>query len=580
MDGIFLELLSMSVNASFVVLAVIVLRLIFRRVPKWVHCAMWVLVAFRLICPFSIESEFSVMPSENPISQIVAGSDESEQDSSETADNISPEVGSGSSERQGAQTSVTPCGEKIAPKRSVKQNVIHYGAYVWIIGVAAIAAYGAASYGFLRRRVAEAVRLRENIYQCDRINSPFMMGIIHPKIYLQFGLSEQNMQYVIAHEQSHIRRRDNLTKIFAFALTAVYWFNPIIWLAYVLLCRDIELACDESVIRGKNTAERKAYSMALLECSADNSIKFIYNASPIAFGEIGVKQRVVNVLKNKKTAVWIICAAVAVCAVAAVLLLTKPKSYSIKIPEKLDKAVAQAIFDYNEGGYYDISTECVGEGHYILGMESNDNATTVYAVCSYGEYVFMNDNLVFNSGYSAVPTVIKFDTDASGDYIYKSHEEAKDGSLYTDSVKKMFPKKLAEKAMSSDDKVIDGLAEQCHGYARAYLKEIGREAKVGNYADFEFKYFGDNYGVSRKVQDFFLESFPEYSTGLMYVGSFERVENGVRYVYETSWEGDTDGNGIAQFHKYEYDTGNTVSKYRYQISGENITKIEGAGDRR
>ncbi len=577
MEGVFVELLNMSINASCVVLAVLILRLIFRRVPKWIHCAMWLMVAFRLICPFSIESEFSIMPSENIISQSAASSEVSEQAVvADDSEKISPEVSDDSAVQKSPQQSYTPRIEQSSPKRSVKQSVIHYGAYVWMFGLAAIAAYGIVSYAVLRRRVSEAVKLRENIYQCDRIDSPFMMGMIRPKIYLPFGMSGQNMEYVIAHEQAHIHRRDNLTKIFAFALTAVYWFNPLIWLAYVLLCRDIELACDESVIRGRDTDERKAYSMALLECSTDNSIKFIYNASPIAFGEIGVKQRVVNVIKNKKTAVWIICAAVAACVLAAVLLLTNPKSYSIKVPEKLDKAVAQAIFDYSSDLYVPEDWyECFGEGHAILGMEENDNEVTVYAVCSHGGYVFMNDKLVFNSGYAAVPTVMKFTVDESGNYIYKSHQEAEDGSVYMDSVKDIFPADIAEKVLNTDEKELEKLDEQCHAYAKEYLEKLGREAEVGHYADFEFKYFGDDYGVSRHVQDFFLENFPEYGMNGMYVGDFERVEDGVRYIYSVTWHGDNDGNGIAGFYKYKYETYETVESHGYRVSGDTCTKIEG-----
>ncbi len=577
---IFIQLINMSVNASYVVLAVIILRMIFRNVPKWIHCAMWLLVGFRLICPFSFESDWSIMPSESAISQSTVIVDEYERpqyDASEFVQENTIPSDSAYVEQERTQQ-LSPIDEQITSERSIMQNIMHYIPYVWIIGLAIISIYGGISYVILRRRVSEAVRLRGNIYQCDRIDSPFMMGVIRPKIYLPFGLSEQNMEYVIAHEQTHIRRLDNITKIFAFALTAVYWFNPIIWLAYVLLCRDIELACDESVIRDKNTAERKAYSMALLECSTDNSMRFIYNASPISFGEIGVKQRVVNVIKNKKTAVWVICAAVAACAVVAALLLTNSKSYSVDVSDELDNAVAQAIFDYNkvsasdvEGNWY----ECFGEGHAILGVEENDKDVTVYVVCSYYGYTFMNDNLVSSTGYSLVPTEINFGIDESGNYIYKSHKEPMDGAFWVDSLKEMFPKSLAQKVLNikGDERNVmtKNLAAQCDEYAKAYLKKIGREAKVGGYGAFDFKIFSD-YGVSTKVSDAFLELFPNYD---IYVGNFERVENGVRYIYEVSWYGDREGNGIAKFGKYEYGTYKKIEETGYKVSGDTYTKIEG-----
>lgn len=583
MEALFVKLLDMSIAASYIVLAVIILRLVFRSAPKWIHCMMWALVAFRLLCPFSIESDLSIMPAENVVRQSIENSYSSEESRTEFMQNPAnesvPNEGlANTAEKEEKEMTQTDSANTVwkTPKRSTVGDVVHYSAYVWSAGLIIILIYCISLCVILYRRVAEAIPLRENIYQCDKVESPFLLGIIKPKIYLPFGMSETNMQYVIAHEQAHIHRRDNLTKVFAFVLTAVYWFNPVMWIAYALFCRDMELACDESVIRGKSTEERKAYSMALLECSAEKfgrKIFSVYNVSPIAFGEIGVKKRVINVFKNKKSAIWVVCAAVIVCAAAAILLLTNPADDSVKVSEKLDSAVSNAILDCNKDLY--IRGEVAGEGHYILDVEQDDKSVRVYVLCSYGEYIFMNGNLVMNSGCSAVPTVITFDIDENGDYIYKSYTQAQDGSLYMDSVKEIFPSDsdLVKKAVKYDSEIINDLSKQCHNYAKEYLREIGRNAEVGEYADFDFKYLSDDYGVSAVVSNSFLEFFPEYD---IYVGNFESVENSVRYVYEISWDGDKNGNGIVEFRKYEYNSGETIEDYRYQVSGDSFTKLEGS----
>lgn len=368
--------------------------------------------------------------------------------------------------------------------------------------------------------------------------------------------------------------------------------------AAVLYCRDVELACDESVVHGKSTEERKAYSMALLECSAEKfgqKIFSVYNATPIAFGEIGVKKRVVNLFKNKKSAIWVVCAAVIVCAAVAVFLLTDPidtlvvsnsdsaneMNESVKVSDKVDRAVSRAIFEYNDASpsdvpndafSYDLTpfpcSECIGEGHIILDLEETEDELTVYAVYSICGYNFVNDCLVICGDSAATPAIITFDVDGNGNYIYKSNVE----SLSDIDTVKIFPGDLVEKALiaSYDSEIFDELKEQKHEYARAYLKKIGRDAKVGTLEDFGIKSL-DEYGVDSDLCDRFMSFFPEYNN----VARFEVTENGVRYVYEETWDGDNNGNGIVGFRKYKYGSNNFIENYRYQISGESFTKLEG-----
>ena len=267
---IFLQIFQLSLEAGFLVLVVILLRLVFRTAPKWLHCLMWALVAVKLVCPFGIESEASPMPRSDAFRSSV-----------ESIASVSESVGElpeqhpmqqeqpSESHGAGIQSHAAQSQSKPAGNSTILPPAVRIGSWIWLAGVASILAYAATSAIALRRRLADAVPLgssieADGIYRSDRIQSAFLFGIIRPKIYLPFGIKGENMRQVIAHEKAHIRRLDNVTKALAFVLAAVYWFNPAIWLAYILYCRDIELACDESVVKGKQPDERKAYSMALL----------------------------------------------------------------------------------------------------------------------------------------------------------------------------------------------------------------------------------------------------------------------------------------------------------------------------
>ena len=313
MSGIFLKLLNLSISASWLVLVVLVLRLVLKRAPKWVDVLLWGMVALRLMLPFSIESALSLIPSAETVSPEVVQFDPA------------PTITSGVEFIDNAVNPSLSESFAAAPLASVNPLYVwtYLAGWVWLIGLAAMLLYALVSYLRLRRRVSASIPLRENIYVCDEVPSPFILGILRPRIYLPSALDEAQRGSVLSHERAHLARRDHWWKPLGFALLAVYWFNPLLWLAYTLLCRDIELACDERVLRGMDAGQVKDYSSALLACSVPRRM---LAACPLAFGEVGVGARVKNALRYKKPAFWVVAASVAVCVVVAVCFLTNPRT--------------------------------------------------------------------------------------------------------------------------------------------------------------------------------------------------------------------------------------------------------------
>ena len=311
MSGIFLKLLNLSISASWLVLVVLALRLVLKRAPKWVNVLLWGMVALRLMVPFSIESALSLIPSAETVSPEVVRFDPA------------PTITSGVELIDNAVNPALSESFAAAPLASVNPLYVwtYLAGWVWLIGLAAMLLYALVSYLRLRRRVSASIPLWENIYVCDEVASPFILGIAKPRIYLPSALDEAQRGSVLSHERAHLARRDHWWKPLGFALLAVYWFNPLLWLAYTLLCRDIELACDERVLRGMDAGQIKDYSSALLACSVPRRM---IAACPLAFGEVGVGARVKNALRYKKPAFWVVAASVAVCVVVAVCFLTNP----------------------------------------------------------------------------------------------------------------------------------------------------------------------------------------------------------------------------------------------------------------
>ena len=311
MAAVFLKLLNLSISASWLVLAVLVLRLGSKRSPKWMNVLLWGIVALRLMLPFSIESALSLIPSAETLSPAVVQFDPA------------PTITSGVEFIDNAVNPSLSESFAAAPLASVNPLYVwtYLAGWVWLIGLGAMLLYALVSYLRLRRRVRVSLPVQDHIYLCDAISSPFILGVVKPRIYLPSGLDEVQQQNVLSHERAHLTRRDHWWKPLGFALLAVYWFNPVLWLAYALLCRDIELACDERVIRTMDESAVKTYSTVLLACSMPRKAVI---TCPLAFGEVGVKERVRNALHYKKPAFWVVAASVAVCVIVAVCFLTDP----------------------------------------------------------------------------------------------------------------------------------------------------------------------------------------------------------------------------------------------------------------
>ena len=318
MASIFIDLFNMSITASYLVLAVVVARLLLKKAPKWINCLLWALVGIRLICPFSFESSLSLVPSSQTISinNSSAGRPFTVQSGVPVVDSNINEI----------------IGDKYYEGVTVPTNTFAdmttILSIVWLVCLFAMLLYGSISYLRVHKKVDASILFTDNIYYCDNIDTPFIFGLIKPKIYVPSGISEEQIGYIALHEKAHLKRKDHFWKPLGFILLSVYWFNPVMWIAYILLCRDIEIACDEKVIKNMPNTEKKSYSETLVSCSVQRRMVM---ACPLAFGEVGVKQRIKSVLNYKKPAFWVIVFSILLIAVVAICFLTNPDDNSSSI---------------------------------------------------------------------------------------------------------------------------------------------------------------------------------------------------------------------------------------------------------
>lgn len=319
MDAFFLKLLNMSITASWLILAVLVLRLVLKKTPKWLTCILWGIVAVRLILPISFESMFSLVPSAEVLPTDVI-----------TGNTFRVETGFSAIDHSLNDYLGDHYYEGVTVSAGRGSNVMTVLGSIWLVGMLILLAYSIFSYVKLLNKVREAALLGDRVWLCDAVKSPFILGVVNPRIYLPSAISESQMEFVLAHERAHLKRRDHWWKPLGYLLLAVYWFNPLVWVAYILLCRDIEIACDEKVIKDMDLEGKKTYSKALVSCSMQRRMIM---ACPLAFGEVGVKERVKKVLNYRKPAFWIIIGAVITCIVVAVCFLTNPANdtFDIKI---------------------------------------------------------------------------------------------------------------------------------------------------------------------------------------------------------------------------------------------------------
>ena len=348
MTELFVRIVQMSVTAGWLSIAIMLLRPFLRKAPKWIRGILWGMVGLRLICPVSVESIFSLIPKtptspitvfENETTGIVLDLPMFEQ----SANSLAPNIGD----------SANPI-----------QIIIFTASIVWVIGIAVMLIYTLISFLIIKNKVSESIVTEENIWASDKIATPFILGIIKPKIYLPIDINEADKEYVIAHERAHLKRGDHLWKPFGFLLLSVYWFNPILWVAYILLCRDIELACDEKVIAELGSDCKKPYSEALVNCSVS---KRTISACPLAFGESGIKDRIKSVLSYKKAGIIITAVSLSIVIIMAIFFLTDPEgeeknqsgndvseiqsSETKSFKTSNNVAVIGSSFGYNEQGH-------------------------------------------------------------------------------------------------------------------------------------------------------------------------------------------------------------------------------------
>lgn len=311
MINTFIELCNRSIQAGYLILAIILLRLVWKRAPKLLYRYLWCLVGIRLALPFTWETAISLIPKKTVIKPEVLYAE-------------TPAVDSGIQAVNGVVNPVI--SESFAPAVGASVNPLQVlmtvGAWIWIIGLVALLLYSVISYIRLHYKVQDAILLKENIFQSEKVGSPFVFGFFKPRIYLPYSLEEENLTYVIAHEKMHIKNRDHLLKPIAFIILSVYWFNPLVWLAYYLFCKDLELACDEWVIWNLETEDKKAYAKALVMCSTERKFGSI---SPLAFGENAVKERIKNVLRYKNPTVLVFAMIMVVVLVAVLCFMTNPR---------------------------------------------------------------------------------------------------------------------------------------------------------------------------------------------------------------------------------------------------------------
>ena len=394
MDDVFLKLVNLSISASWLILAVLVLRVVLKKAPKWGMPLLWGVVALRLVCLFSIESALSRIPSAETIpSEIVPETREPVLYEQATLDIVT--------------NPTLPSAAEVPVGVSRQQAQVDFNIYsvLWLAGMAALLVHALVSAGKLKRKLATAILLRDNIYESEFVDSPFVFGVVKPNIYLTMHMDEGTAAYVIAHEHAHLARRDHWWKVLGYLVLALHWFNPLVWVAYILFCRDIELACDEKVVRGLDGAARADYSQALLSCAAP---KRAVAACPLAFGEGNINTRVKSALHYKKPAFWVAAAAVLAVVIVAVCFLTNPRSErgSLVWAQKLSAADVASIELYvpAEGEarqYKKLDTEEMAQAVELINSSRGtyiEKPETVYAGLPVWFLLTMDDGTVHAVG--------------------------------------------------------------------------------------------------------------------------------------------------------------------------------------
>lgn len=456
MTALFLSFVNRSIIAGWMILPILCLRWCLRGFrSKDLICILWGLVGLRLILPFSLPTPFSLVPSVQTIPADIMYA-------------ASPAIDTGLSTLNQAVNPMLSASFSPDPAASANplQIWLALAALIWVIGIALFALYALISLLRLRHRLAEAIPVGENVWICDHIDSPFLLGLVHPRIYLPSSLDPQTAASVLTHEHAHLMRRDPIWKAVGFVLLALYWFHPLVWVAYILFCRDMELACDARATRDFSPAARKAYAEALLACSLPHAGR---SFCPLAFGEIGVKSRIRALLQGKKPSHLLVVVTLSIMAIVAVCFLTDPAQPKASVPLPPDEAVSDAILThYNARSTDDLL--CT-ENHVPIAtvyQENSDGSVVVtkYLMVLYLELVREGDWFREQSG-SHIPTVLTFHVQPDGSDTLTEYWEPRDGDLFAPDIRAKFPADLADRALDTQ-RYIDEQMKACYDQAIAY----------------------------------------------------------------------------------------------------------------
>lgn len=515
MGTVFLVLLNRSIAAGWLILAVLALRILLHKAPRQILCLLWAVAAVRLICPVSLKSPLSLIPSPETLSPYTVRFSQN------------PGIDSGISVLDHTLNPILQ--ETFEPSPYASVNPLYVFMFLcsilWAAGVFVLLLCACISFLRIQKNVRESIPLRDNIRLCDRICSPFILGLFHPRIYLPSDMDEELMPSVLAHEQAHLKRLDHWWKPLACLLLAIYWFHPLMWIACILFCRDIELACDEKVIRELTPGEKKAYSHALVSCSRQQRLVI---TCPLAFGEAGVKQRVKMILQYKKPAVWLLAAAAAACIATAVCFLTDPMDElsanpevgeeTFLIPEdefpsenstpafsaesgpdhaeseakdtdsaafSLEQAARTAILEHNASSgpeKYDLACSdfaILGTEPQNLSGTENEHVFTVYGWALYEEYK-ISEAGIEDVGGSHIPVALTFEQ-RENDLVLTEYWEPGDGSYFTEDIRNRFPAELAADGIDSQ-KFIRSQIQSCRLQAATY-SGLDTDAVIGRLLD-------------------------------------------------------------------------------------------------
>jgi len=539
MDTVFLKILNMSISSCWIVLVVILLRFVLKKAPKWINCVLWGIAGLRLILPFSLESIFSLIPSPQTLPQEVLGYEGTQLQQPAVLDVISNPIFSESISVDLGQT---------VDRVQLRMTTM---TAVWLFGIAVLLIYTLISYLRLKRKVGTAVKLRDNIYQSENVASPFVLGLIKPKIYLPFNINGQDMEHVIAHEQAHISRKDHLWKPLGFLILTLHWFNPLVWVGYILLCRDIELACDEKVVKELNNEQRADYSEALLICSVNRKM---IAACPLAFGEVGVKNRVKSVLNYKKPAFWIIIVAIIASIVVAACFLTDP----------LKKNEIQ-------NGFYKLSDEMYFNGSLSFSPNLENNRIEIKTTGGMHIYHFTGEVLSTGALYEEVkPDKENLSTLLGGMPQWAENENLK--QLLKNNKEAWYHKALDE---------IGGypyiLLSQKDGTLYMVFADFANGEPTSLRYVYKLEYMGSSENISEadnisveKLKEKYPQFFNVSTDGGLTVYVWQQAEDDYRcYLANTFTEAISDNS-------FAYETGATIPEMRtilttYDISKENIS---------